>query len=220
MARKLRREQGLSIRDIEKRLSVSRASVSLWVRDIELTQEQHEALLRRNPIYNGQRIGQAVRSGQCRHRRLWWQVEGRVLAGRGDPFHAAACMLYWAEGSKQRNLVQISNADPEVLRFFARFLRSYFGVKDEKFRVACNLFADHVQRQHDVEQFWLDTLALPRSCLTRSIVNVYSRHSKRKRLNMLPYGTCRLTVCSTQIVQHIYGAIQEYGGFERPEWVD
>lgn len=129
-------------------------------------------------------------------------------------------MLFWAEGSKHRNLVQICNADPEVLKFFAGFLRRYFGVSDEKFRVACHLFADHIERQQEVEQFWLDALALPRSCLTKSIVNNYSRSSKRKRVNMLPYGTCRLTVCSTQIVQHIYGAIQEYAGFERPEWLD
>lgn len=221
MARKLRREQGLSIRDIEKRLGVSRSSVSLWVRDIELTDEQHAALLSRNPIYNGQRTSQIVRSARWRHRRLWSQAEGRIFAVAGDAFHAAGCMLYWAEGSKKRNSAQMSNSDPEVLRFFAEFLRRYFGVEDEKFRVTCNLFADHVDRQHEVETFWLDTLDLPRSpCLTKSIVNVYSRHSQRKRLNMLPYGTCRLSVHSTQIVQHIYGAIQEYGGFDRPEWLD
>jgi hypothetical protein len=52
-----------------------------------------------------------------------------------------------------------------------------------------------------------------------SAVNVYSRYSKRKRRGKLPYGTCRLTVCDVRIVQHLYGAIQEYGGFERPEWL-
>jgi hypothetical protein len=36
----------------------------------------------------------------------------------------------------------------------------------------------------------------------------------------LPYGTTRLTVHSTTVVQKIFGAIQEYGGFERPEWLD
>jgi hypothetical protein len=36
----------------------------------------------------------------------------------------------------------------------------------------------------------------------------------------LPYGTCALIVHSTRIAQTIYGSIQEYGGFERPEWLD
>lgn len=36
----------------------------------------------------------------------------------------------------------------------------------------------------------------------------------------MPFGTCKLVVCDTAIVQSIYGAIQEYGGFERPGWLD
>lgn len=134
--------------------------------------------------------------------------------------HAAGCMLYWAEGGKHRNTVKLSNADPEVLRFFASFLRRFFPVPDSKFRVWCNLFEDHLKRQLEIEQFWLDVVDLPRSCLTKSTVNVYSKYSQRKRQNMLPYGTCRLSIHSTAIVQHIYGAIQEYGGFDRPEWLD
>jgi transposase len=47
LARVLRREQGASIREIAKRIGVSTSSVSQWVRDIELTTEQHEQLLLR-----------------------------------------------------------------------------------------------------------------------------------------------------------------------------
>jgi hypothetical protein len=50
-------------------------------------------------------------------------------------------------------------------------------------------------------------------------VNSVSKASLLKRRNTLPHGTCRLTVHSTVIVQHLYGAIQEYGGFDRPEWL-
>jgi hypothetical protein len=128
-------------------------------------------------------------------------------------------MLYWAEGAKRRNTAALSNSDPELIRYFLAFLRAYFDVSDEKVRVWCNLFADHLERQQEIEQFWLSLLELPRSCLTRSTVNVYSRYSQRKRVNVLPYGTCRISVCSTAVVQHIYGAIQEYAGFDRPGWL-
>jgi hypothetical protein len=156
-----------------------------------------------------------------RHRRLWWQAEGHLAACAGDPLHAAATMLFWAEGSKhRRNAVQITNADPEVIRFFVGFLRSHFGVPDGRFRLACNLFADHAEKQREIEQFWLDLTGLPRSCMTKTMVNVYSKHSQKKRKNKLPHGTCRITVHDTRIAQHLYGAIQAYGGFERPEWLD
>jgi hypothetical protein len=128
-------------------------------------------------------------------------------------------MLYWAEGSKAQNAVQFVNSDPAMARFFVEFVRTYFAVLDEDFRLDCNLFADHLDRQQEIEQFWLDTLELPRSCLRKSTVNVYSKYSKKLRTNRLPYGTIRICVHSTEIVQSIYGAIQEYGGFERPEWL-
>ena len=129
-------------------------------------------------------------------------------------------MLFWAEGSRKRNSVHFSNSDPEMVRFFVSFLRTYYGVDDERFRVWCNLFADHAERQHEIEQFWLDLLALPRTALTQSTVNVYSKHTKKKRTNKLPYGTCRVTVFDTRLVQSLYGAIQEYAGFTRDAWLD
>ena len=129
-------------------------------------------------------------------------------------------MLYWAEGDKRRNTLGLANSDPHLLRLFASFLRRHFGVADEAFRVYCNLFADHAARQQEIEAFWLSSLELPPTCLRKSTINTYSKYSEKKRANMLPYGTCKLFVHSTRIVQTIYGSIQEYGGFHRPEWLD
>jgi hypothetical protein len=50
-------------------------------------------------------------------------------------------------------------------------------------------------------------------------VNTYSKYSQKKRTNKLPYGTTALTVHSTRVLQTIYGSIQEYGGFDRPQWL-
>jgi hypothetical protein len=219
-ARRLRREEGLSVRDIERRLNVSKSSVSLWVRDVPLSDEQRERLRLMNGRHPNQLKGARRNAELGRARRLAHQAQGRVLARRGDPLHAAGAMLYWAEGDKgTRHSARIANADPEVLRFFVRFLRTYFDVADRQMRISCNLFADHLERQREIEQFWLETLELPPDSLCRSIVNVYSKYSQKKRKNRLPYGTCKLCVNSTAVVQSIFGSIQEYGGFERPEWL-
>ena len=47
-----------------------------------------------------------------------------------------------------------------------------------------------------------------------------SSASKLRKGHVLPYGTARISVHSTFIVQSIYGAIQEYAGIDRPEWLD
>jgi hypothetical protein len=210
----------MSIKEIEQILDVSRSSVSLWVRDIDLTRDQHAALLARNPAFNGQLKGSSANRERGRLRRRRYQLEGRQRMRELDPLFVAGCMLYWAEGAKKRTTVEISNSDPEVIRFFARFLRSCFDVTSDRMRICCHLFADHVAQQRDVEQFWLDLIGLPRSCLRKSMVNHYSRLSKKKRTNRLPYGTCKLVVCSTEIVQQIFGGIQELAAFNRPAWLD
>jgi transcriptional regulator with XRE-family HTH domain len=219
-ARLLRRRDGLSVKQIAARVGVARSSVSLWVRDIELTEEQHDALRARNPIYNQQLAGRGGTSTRRRAERRAYQEHGCALARRGDLLHVIGCMLYWAEGDKNRNQARLSNSDPEIIRTYVAFLRTYFSLRDDEIRLTCNLFADHIQREQEVEQFWLNVTGLSRSSLCRSIVNVYSKYSLKKRTNKLPYGTCRVVVHRTRVVQSIYGAIQEYGGFDRPAWLD
>jgi len=216
----MRRVEGRSVREIAKLLSVSRPPVSLWVRDIELTEEQHAVLQSENALHERQRLATAALMAKARARRKNWQLEGRRRAATADPLYVAGCMLYWAEGDKDRHSVRISNSDPAVLRHFVRFLRVHFDVCDDQLRISCNLFADHEERQREIEDFWLSTVALPRACLRKSVVNRYSRYTKKKRTNKLPYGTCKLIVHSTQIVQTIYGSIQALGRFDRPEWID
>jgi hypothetical protein len=113
-----------------------------------------------------------------------------------------------------------TNSDPTMVSFFVHFLRRCFALPDEAIRIDLNLFTDHTSDQERIEQFWITTLGLPASALRKSTVNVYSRHSQRKRLNRLPYGTCRVSVHSTRLVQSLYGSIQEYARFERPAWID
>jgi transposase-like protein len=220
LARIIRREEGAPIKEIARRVSVAPSSVSRWVRDIKLTPAQEQELLRRNPAYNRQLSGTAIQAANRRSERRAYQEEGRSLARQGDSIHVAGCMLYWAEGEKDRNALRFYNSDPEMVRFFVFFLKKYFDLRDEEIKITCNLFADHVQRQREVEQFWLDVAQLSARSLCKSYVNVYSKHSKKKRTNRLPYGTVRVTVSRTRVIQSIYGSIQQYVGFEREAWLE
>jgi transposase-like protein len=218
LARHLRATEGASIKEIARRVGAAQSSISRWVRDVELSEEQKAVLVAR--AYNGHVKGRTINSAIRRDARALAQEEGRQLARQGEPLHVAGCMLYWAEGSRSRNQIRFTNSDPEMVRFFSTFLRRYFHIRDGDVRVTCNLFADHVDRQREIEQFWLDIVGLPETSLCKSTVNTYSKYSKKKRQNKLPYGTCRVTVSRTRVAQSIYGSIQEYAGFERPGWLE
>lgn len=217
-ARRLRAE-GQSVKQIAAAVGVSVSSVSRWVRDVELTSEARAHLLIRNPARNGE-IVRAANIARARERRAAWQADGRRRARTGDPLHHAGCMLYWAEGSKSRSTVEFTNSDPAMVALFSEFLRRCYAVEPATIGLRAYLFADHSAKQRELEDFWLETAGLPRSCLRRSVVNRYSRSSQRKRVNRLRYGTCRITLHRAAVVHSVLGAIQEYGGFERSEWLD
>lgn len=218
IARRIRREEGASINEIARRTGAAKSSISRWVRDIELTDEQRESL--RIAAYVGMIKGRTMHAQLRREARVMAQEDGRMRAQQGDRLFWAGCMLYWAEGAKDRNHVEFTNSDPQMVGFFVKFLKTYWNLRDEDIRITCNLFADHVDRQQVIETFWLSVAELPRDSLRKSTVNVYSKYSKKKRRNRLPYGTCRVSVCRTRVVQAIYGGIQEIAGFKRDAWLE
>jgi transcriptional regulator with XRE-family HTH domain len=217
-ARRLRGEQGLPIKAIAKRVGVSVSSVSLWVRDIALTPAQQAVLRDLNPRYDAQLNGQARRSASALQARTAAQEHGRACAREGDPLHQAGCLLYWAEGSKSRNAAELANSDPALLRLYTRFLRESYDVALEQIVLTGHFHLGNGLGVDEIHDYWLTTLKLPQTSLRKPTIVASSTDVLKRR--RLPYGTVSVTVFSTFIVQSIYGGIQEYGGFDRPEWLD
>jgi len=222
-ARRLRR-QGMPIKRIATLLEVSPSSVLAWTRDIELTPEQVAANLR-GPLgpHNPEALKKRGKawSEKCRRRRAGYQAEGRAAVRNGTRLHLAGCLLYWAEGSKGRNTVQFVNSDPHMVQLFRRFMTECLGVPREDFSLSLNVYTGNGLSIAEIEEHWLTKLELPRSCLRKHILDNLPTSSSGKMVAKLPYGVCTLKVLrSTRLVQHIYGAIQEYGEFEEPRWLD
>lgn len=209
----------MAVKEISRALGVAPSTVSLWVRDLPLTADQEAALRARNPIYSGSLAGHRASARNARAAREQAQREGRERARSADPLHRAGCMLHWAEGSKSRNAVILTNSDVDMLCLFVRFLRECYDVPLHRFRFSVNCHLNNGLTLAEIESWWLGRLGLPPETVRKAAVNRPSRASRGKR-NVLPYGTARVAVNSTAIVQSIYGAIQEYAGIERPEWLD
>jgi len=129
-------------------------------------------------------------------------------------------MLYWAEGSKLRNCLEIANSDRNMLSLFTRFLRQEFPNEAAAVSFRLNLYTSNGLTVEDVERFWLSRLELPSSCLRKHTLDNRPAPTSGVKENKLPYGVGTLTVCRTRVVQHVWGAIQEYGGFDEPAWLD
>lgn len=223
-ARRLRRDEAMPIKRIAARLGVSPSSVHAWTRDIELTPEQHHQNLvgPRGPA-NPEAVAARAATWRRRNRerRRQFQLEGRDRARIGDALHMAGCMLYWAEGAKNRNTASLTNSDVHMLVFFRRFLHTCFDVGPADITICLNVYLNNGMRIDQVERYWLQALDLPTTCLRGHTLNHMPTSSSGRKKDRLPYGVCKLSVLrSTWLVQHIFGAIQEYGTFEEPRWLD
>lgn len=221
-ARRLR-SKGMPYKRIAAELGVSVGSAFLWTSDIELTNEQLERNRRgsgRPQHPESQRRRTAAWAARSREARRQSQADGRATAREGDSLHLAGCMLYWAEGDKSRNTVKFSNSDPRMLVVFRRFLTEALAVEIDEILMSLNVYTNNGLSIEEIEVYWLDLLELPHSSVRKHMVNHMPTSSSGRAKNRLRYGVCTLRVHSTWIVQHIYGAIQEYGGFEEPAWLD
>jgi hypothetical protein len=217
------RSQGMPYKRIAAELGVSVGSVFLWTSDIELTNEQLERN-RRGPggpqHPESQRRRAAAWAARSRETRRQSQADGRAAARQGNPLHLAGCMLYWAEGSKGRNCLELSNSDPYMLVLFRRFLTDALAIESDEIVMSINVYTTNGLSIEKIEAYWLDLLDLPKSSARKHTVNHMPTSGSGRAKNKLPYGVCTLKVHSTWMVQHIYGAIQEYGGFDEPAWLD
>jgi transcriptional regulator with XRE-family HTH domain len=207
MARNLRLE-GMSVKDIAKQLNVAVGSVSLWVRGVVLTREQVERLNEKRvhkTSYDAQMAGARANIDKWNEIRKQWQEEGKALVKKDSDFKNA-CLLYWAEGSKTRNIVKIANSDWRLLAMFLKSMKKSFDVD----RVVLSLLF----YENDVCRSWEEVVRFWKSKLDIAIVRIDRKNDKRndagKNKNKLPYGVCEIVFFkSARIIQAIYGGIDE-----------
>ena len=217
LARELR-VAGMPFKRIAKELEISPATAHRWTSDIELTAAQQSAIDAEMREVRAARV--ARWSEQCRSKRRGYQEEGRRKAREGDQLHLSGCMLYWAEGSKERNGLLFANSDPAMVGLYGRFLRDSLLVPADRITVRVNVYLRNGLTIEDVESYWLEILDLPSACLRKHVINHFPTSSSGRRRHKLPYGVCMVSVTSTRVVQHVFGAIQEYSGFDQPGWLD
>lgn len=216
-ARKLRRG-GKSVKWIAKELNVSQGSVSVWVRDIILTEDQKENLQK---VSRGSQL-EATKAASLmyRNKRKEYQNAGRKMARKGDSLHLIGCMLYWAEGGKNKNVLSFNNSDESMISVFVKFLTDCMCVNRDKIKVSINAYTNNGLSIDDIEEYWQHITGIERKNFKKFMENRLPKSSQGIKIGKLPYGCCNVVVNSTEVVQKVFGSIQEYIGVDKPEWLD
>lgn len=115
----------------------------------------------------------------------------------------------------------LSNSDPAMMSMFVRFLRECFALTSDDLTFTLNVYTNNGRSIDEIEAYWIELLDLKPESARKHMLNHYPTSSSGKKKNKLPNGVCTLRVKrSTWLIQHIYGAIQEYSGIDQPQWLD
>lgn len=203
---------GQSIKDIAQKLSVSKGSVSLWCRQIVLTEQQISSIQKRG--FKKNERGRLVGALANKQKRLniISQLRTSGMQQVGNLSHRelilVASALYWAEGAKTSSRFVFVNSSPEMILLMFHSLVRVFGIKREDIRVGIQINHIHVHRIQDVLKFWSKLLNLPLS----QFDNPYYIYASPKKVysNMDSYqGTVRLKVKKSSVLQYkILGLIE------------
>ncbi|MFZ3074122.1 MAG: helix-turn-helix domain-containing protein [Minisyncoccales bacterium] len=201
------REQGLSIKEIRKRLNVSLSSISLWVRDVKLTEKQLESLYLNKKTGNLKGSIIAARNKIKAREEITKKLlkEGMNEVGtlsERDRFIAGVA-LYFAEGTKGDKNVSFSNSDALAITFMIGWLRQFCAVPEDKFRV--NLYIHNNLDEIAAKKFWSKLINVPLDQFGKSYIVKNNKNRFRKAKHI--YGVLRLTVSNVNLHRKIMGQI-------------
>lgn len=201
------RKAGASMGEIARKINVSKGSISLWVRNVELTPAQRKQLSLNGRTKDSIEKRRATRlKNETTRRQIIIDVARKEIRQLTEvELRLVGIMLYWAEGGKtQRSLVRFSNSDPEMIKIMMAFFRRICKIPERKFRGHIHIHPHLDYRKS--EKYWSNISGVPLNQFYKTYrkMNVASTH---KRDN-LPMGTFDIYVCSTELFLKISGWAQ------------
>jgi hypothetical protein len=183
------RRAGWTYGEIMDLLPVGKGTLAGWCKDIRLTDEQIQAIKARRP--SGVRTGIPVNTQHKRRAEIERiRDDARLEAANliKDPMWLAGVVLYWAEGCKGKNSLELANTDPKALRFFISWVRTYLD-RDAEFVLQIHLHEGN--HEPSARVFWEHATGLHEASFHRTFIKP---RGTGHRKNHLPHGVCNVRV--------------------------
>ncbi|KKR48937.1 MAG: hypothetical protein UT86_C0002G0112 [Candidatus Magasanikbacteria bacterium GW2011_GWC2_40_17] len=184
------RKKGLSYSQIKREIKVSKSTLSSWLYFLPLSKKRIDELRNknldriekfRNTMFEKRK--KRMEEIFCREKELLLPLNKRelFLIGLG---------LYWGEGSKQDwSRVALANTDPNILKFFIKWLTDIHKISRTDLRIGLQLYPDmNIKEEID---FWSEYLKIS----SDQFIKPYIKKNISKRINHkggFGHGTCTI----------------------------
>ena len=201
------RKMGLSYREIQEKVQVSKDTLSRWCRDVVLTKNQTNRLLqlKKNGSEKGRIMGvkknQQKRIDEINNLLKLGQEEIGRLSKRERFLIGVA--LYAAEGTKVDKQVTFSNSDPKLIKFMSDWFREFCPISRNKL---CGRLWIHENRsEQNAKEFWSKLCQIPISQFYKSYIAENKTKSKKIRKKLHEYGVFGITFSNAKTHRRIMG---------------
>jgi transcriptional regulator with XRE-family HTH domain len=194
------RRKGLSYNEIRKKIGVSKSTLSLWLKSVQLTEIQ------RNRLYTKQVeiLNRGPRSQKERREREVNEIIRRAIAEIKRPLsfethRLMGAALYWAEGSKGKRF-SITNSDPYLILFMVDWIEKIFEISPRTLKARLNIYPQ--QNDNEIKRFWSQLIGIPLENFGKSYVKPPNKNYKK---NNLYYGTIKVDIPkSTDLLYRVF----------------
>lgn len=216
LAIQLRRE-GKTYSEILAKVSVSKSTLSLWLRSVRLSTAQAHALTAKKRI--------AQQKGAERRREIRIQQTAEIydickqdIGALSDrELFILGVGLYWAEGTKKSGnrtdlLVDFANSDPAMIKLFVSWLLRCCKVNKNQVKLRLHLHESHRTSEDSIKEIWAEAIGLPVEHFTKTQYKIHTPVTVRytvgsKYIGLVSVRVTKSTVLHRQIMGWIYAII-------------
>ncbi len=207
------RKQGFSYSEILKQIPVTKSTLSLWLKSVNLSNRQNQKLIEKRLV--GAKIGAIAKKNQRIEKvKLIKNIaisEIETISNR--EIWLIGISLYWAEGSKQKEhnisqRVAFSNSDPLMIKLFLKWLKKIIKISDSDIYFEIYTHKNSKNSASEIIKYWSKITDYPEYRFNRIYYKNNKIKTKRKNTGIKYYGLLRICVKkSTDLNRKISGWI-------------
>ena len=206
----LRTKNRLSYSKIQKILNVPKTTLSYWLREYPLA-ESEILELRRASWLKGEASRERFRNAMREKRdnldkTVYDYHLNKLNEIKKESFFTAGLMLYLGEGDKRnRNRVGLANTDPNVIKFFIKWIKDFLKIDESKIHLELHLYENM-----DIEAekiFWQKITGLTKHQFYKTQIRKI-QNGKFKYESAERHGTCSIIFASSEKKREIMMAIK------------
>ncbi|MBI1839057.1 MAG: helix-turn-helix domain-containing protein [Candidatus Colwellbacteria bacterium] len=198
------RLKGFSLKEISRRLQISKGTISLWARNVFLDEVAKNKLLKKIKV--GQFISAENKKAKTKALEEKYKNEARREIAENPNYEKVICaIMYWCEGTKNpKSGLTFTNSDPALVNKFLELLRKSFIVDESKFRPCIHLHSYHSPKKQ--LDFWSKITKIER----RQFIKPYLKMNSGKRINVGYQGCISVRYHSNDMARRVMATAKAF----------